>query len=436
MFALPFIRRRAKGGAGSIPPGTYATLQNVSDAISQLIGGAPDVTLDTIAEIAAYAMNNADTIAAVAAAIANKQDRNAKLTALSALALAADKLIYATGANTLAATDLTAFMRSVLTAQDAAGARVAIGAVGQQDYNTYKDTVATAFANKQDKLEIGEIGRKVVALNPAGNLGLYGQVPVYNVSTGQVVASHIGSYAIDLLATTPSAVGQVSYVVNVAGGYVSSFFDTKPAGRRLVNLDLGVNDYLTGPDYLVSFYKDGSTMVPGVRIQTGDYGKSLLKQNYPGDGVVFYSNGAAQAVPIATTIYSRSAMQAASAQAARAVAGQRASIAANTSNNTQIPAGGAGTELLWTNAPLAVEGYDEANIAIVGGRITTTQTNSMAARCELGLSASGQGDFAVIMELRSADGANVGNENGAPGLSTGGGWKTKYVSFRVNSAGY
>lgn len=156
MFALPFMRRRGGGGgAASIPPGTYATPQDVAAAISQLIGGAPDVTLDTIAEIAARIIQDESSLAAVSAAIANKQDKNAKLTALSALALAADKLIYATGENTLATSDLTAFARSILAAKDAAGARAAIGA---QKSDVALDTVAALNS-------AGAIGQGAVLLS-------------------------------------------------------------------------------------------------------------------------------------------------------------------------------------------------------------------------------------------------------------------------------
>lgn len=146
MFALPFIRRRGGAGAASIPPGTYATPQDVADAVAQLVGGAPPVTLDTLAEIAARIISDGDSLAALSAAIAGKQASDPKLGAFAALALAADKLIYATGGNTLATTNLTAFARSILAATDAAGARAAIGAASQSAV----DALTTVVGQKQD----------------------------------------------------------------------------------------------------------------------------------------------------------------------------------------------------------------------------------------------------------------------------------------------
>lgn len=70
----------------------------------------------------------------------DKQPLDATLTALAALALAADKLIYATGVDAVATTTLTAFGRSLIDDADAATARATLGAASPAD-------IATAIAN-------------------------------------------------------------------------------------------------------------------------------------------------------------------------------------------------------------------------------------------------------------------------------------------------
>lgn len=195
MMAFPFFGRR-RSSIEDIPVGTFATPQDVADAISQLIGGAPPVTLDTIAEIAAMIINDQQAIAAISAAIASKQDANAKLSALSALALAADRMIYATGENTLATTSLTAFMRTVLAAADAAAARNAIGAIGNNEAGVFGKNVlgmntpaagavpmSSDGAGALDTIVTGRAGRNLMGLDAVAISGGIPLVSTTSVST-------------------------------------------------------------------------------------------------------------------------------------------------------------------------------------------------------------------------------------------------------------
>ncbi len=65
-----------------------------------------------------------------AAALNGKQPLDADLTAIAALASAADRVPYATGAAAWALAVFTAFGRSLLAAVDAAAARTVLGAAG------------------------------------------------------------------------------------------------------------------------------------------------------------------------------------------------------------------------------------------------------------------------------------------------------------------
>lgn len=145
---------RSGGGVYSVPAGTTATpntsiesakyntfladLTNDLNAARPIVAGGTGATTKTGAQQALDLEPGVDI-----------QAYNATLAALAALTLAADKLIYATGANTLAAADLTAFARTLLAGVDAAAMRtlLALGDMATKDDVAIADITATGTAS-------------------------------------------------------------------------------------------------------------------------------------------------------------------------------------------------------------------------------------------------------------------------------------------------
>jgi hypothetical protein len=126
----------------------------VDSAVSALVNGAPEA-LDTLNELAAALNDDASFATTVSTSIGEKlakasnlsdlvdaatartnlgvaigtdvQAYDATLDALAGVTVAADKLIYATGADAFATTDLTSFGRSLIDDADAAAARTTLG---------------------------------------------------------------------------------------------------------------------------------------------------------------------------------------------------------------------------------------------------------------------------------------------------------------------
>lgn len=114
----------------------------IAAAVASLVNSSP-ATLDTLNELATALGNDPNFATSIATQIAGKQNYDATLAALAGITVAANKLIYATGADAFATTDLSAFMRTLLDDADAAAARNTLGI----DANSY--SIQGAIKNLQ-----------------------------------------------------------------------------------------------------------------------------------------------------------------------------------------------------------------------------------------------------------------------------------------------
>lgn len=109
--------------------------QAANAAIAAWVGAAPGA-LDTLDELAAALGDDANYAATITTALSGKQPLDATLTALAALTVAADKLIYATGSDTFATADLTSLGRTLLAAANAGAlARASVEAAVSLSYS-------------------------------------------------------------------------------------------------------------------------------------------------------------------------------------------------------------------------------------------------------------------------------------------------------------
>ena len=132
--------------------GTRAQIETAK-AASGLKAGEPYLITDENRPAFGTGVNSYSDLA-LKSEVDAKQPSDATLTALAALTIAANKLIYGTGADTFALTDLTAFARTLLDDADAATMRSTLGLVigtnvQAYDANTVLKNAANTFTAAQ-----------------------------------------------------------------------------------------------------------------------------------------------------------------------------------------------------------------------------------------------------------------------------------------------
>jgi len=173
----------------------------IASAVSALVNSSP-ATLDTLNELAAALGNDPNFATSMATALGNKQPIDATLTAIAALTTAANKLIYATGADTFGTTDITSFARTLLDDSDAATARstllinsgLAVG-IGTNGYIKLPDWLG-GFLIQWGTLASSNSSDTNVAFPMAFPSGCKSLVLSAVASPSQGVIATIGSYGI------------------------------------------------------------------------------------------------------------------------------------------------------------------------------------------------------------------------------------------------
>lgn len=106
-------------------PLRYVTPTGLSAAINALVAGAPGL-LNTLDEIAAALGDDPNFASTITTSLAGKQPLDATLSAIATQVTAANKIIYATGVDTFAVADFSAFGRTLVASADAAAARTSL----------------------------------------------------------------------------------------------------------------------------------------------------------------------------------------------------------------------------------------------------------------------------------------------------------------------
>jgi hypothetical protein len=112
---------------------------------AEILGAGVPAALDTLDELAAALADDANYAASITTALAGKQPLDTDLTAIAALASAANKLPYATGAGTWTLADLTAAGRALLDDADAAAQRTTLDVYSKTEIGNPETDLVAAY---------------------------------------------------------------------------------------------------------------------------------------------------------------------------------------------------------------------------------------------------------------------------------------------------
>lgn len=238
---------------------------------------------------------------------AEKQPLDATLTALAAVTTAANKVIYATGPDVFAATDLTAFIRTLLDDTDAATARGTLGAVDKAGDTLTGELLAAAdptnamgMATKQYvDTTVASLGtgdtRQTVMSGPVTSGGLPNFLPAsatgLNLTAQNISASapfvataaqgwdttgrrvdRLGASTTNLVwnGLTNSATNYLYVTVNANGTLTPGFTTTAPVYQwgGAPSATAGVFTFNIGE--MKGYIGNGSTAVPSYAVLVGE----------------------------------------------------------------------------------------------------------------------------------------------------------------------
>jgi hypothetical protein len=133
-------------GTDSTRAVTAAAVRQERNAVkAEILGAGVPAALDTLDELAAALADDANYAASITTALAGKQPLDADLTQIAGLASAANKMPYATGAQTWALADLTAAGRALLDDADAAAQRTTLDVYSKTEIGNPETDLVAAY---------------------------------------------------------------------------------------------------------------------------------------------------------------------------------------------------------------------------------------------------------------------------------------------------